>query len=89
MFKKDSLWIGIVAALFLPILFFVPVFYLTKQLNLDTHTQSFLFIIGVALNLIPMRIANAQNREQVLKGVLLVSFLYAIAFCILKYKGIA
>lgn len=89
MFKKDSIWIGIAYALILPLLFFVPVFFLVKKYDLDIHTQSFLFIVGVALNLLLMRRANKERKEFILKGILLVSFLYAIVFCIFKYKGLA
>jgi len=89
MFKKDSIYIGIVYALILPLLFFIPVYFLVQKFDLDMHTQSFLFIIGVALNLILMRRANKERKEFILKGILLVSFLYAILFCYFKFKGLA
>ena len=89
MFKRDSIWIGIGIALVLPLLFFIPVFFLVQRFDFDKHTQSFLFIVGVALNLIPMRFANKNRKENMLKGILLVSFLYAILFCFFKYKGLA
>lgn len=89
MFTKDSIWIGIVYALILPLLFFVPVYFIVQRFELDQHTQSFLFIVGVALNLLLMRRANKERKEYILKGILLVSFMYAILFCFFKFKGLA
>lgn len=89
MFRKDSIYIGILYAIILPLLFFVPVYFIVRKFEIDMHTQSFLFIVGVALNLILMRQANKERKEFILKGILLVSFLYAILFCYFKYKGLA
>ena len=86
MFKKDSTWIGLAAGLLLPLLLFIPLYLISQHVELEDHTQSLLFIGGVALNLIPMRIANKNRSENTVKGILLASFLYAILFCVYRYK---
>jgi len=83
---KDSIWTGIALGIVVPGVFYALVFVLMKYVTLDEHTQSFLFILGVGLNLVFMRLASRDRKEQILKGILLVSFLLAIVFFFYKLK---
>jgi len=86
MFKKDSIWIGIAQGLIIPALFYLFIGFLGRKIELDEHTQSFLFILGMGLNALIMRYDMKHGYDKTMRGILLASFVYAFLFIIYKIK---
>jgi uncharacterized membrane protein len=82
---KDTVWNGCTIGLFTPILPGVLVWVLMQ--NIAALRQAHWLLIGcVAINAILMNYFFKKDKENIGRGVLSVTFLWAFAFFI--YKGI-
>ncbi|MFT6814867.1 MAG: hypothetical protein ACJAZ3_000761 [Sphingobacteriales bacterium] len=79
MFKLDKLWLGAIYGALLPVLFFGFAQIIRMLINYMV-SDSFLYILCIGCNLILFRILIAKEKDQLSRGVLLATFIYAFIF---------
>jgi hypothetical protein len=84
MFKKDSVWIGLAIGFLIPAIFFYLTNILVNNTQLNEHTQSFLYILGIGINALIMRYDMNHGYNKTGMGILLVSFVFAFLFIYYK-----
>ena len=84
MFKKDNLWVGIVVGICLPLITW-GVFLFLKSLTPLYAKDSFLHILCIGTNAVIFRYFIKKEKDQLAKGVLAVTFIYALIFFWWKY----
>lgn len=84
MYKKDSVWMGILGGLALPSLAFLVVEFVRSMMLLYSRVD-LLYIGCVALNLILVNLAYKYHKEETAKGVISATFICAFIFFYYKY----
>ena len=85
MFKKDSIWLGLGAGLFVPALAFLIVEFIKQQLTVLAK-DDLLYIGCVALNLLLLKYADKRDMDLAYKGVISATFVCAFIFFIYKFS---
>lgn len=86
MYKKDSVWIGLLGGLAVPSLAFLIVEFLRS--NVSLYFRADLLYIGcVALNVILVNLANKNHKDQTVKGIISATFICAFIFFYYKYTS--
>jgi hypothetical protein len=86
MYKKNSVWVGLLGGLALPSLAFLFVDFIKS--NLSPYVRVDLLYIGcVALNLILVNLAYKYHKEETAKGVISATFICAFIFFYYKYTS--
>jgi hypothetical protein len=86
MYKKNSVWVGLLGGLALPSLAFLLVDFIKS--NLSPYVRVDLLYIGcVALNLILVNLAYKYHKEETAKGVISATFICAFIFFYYKYTS--
>ncbi|MFT6849915.1 MAG: hypothetical protein ACJATA_000720 [Sphingobacteriales bacterium] len=86
MFKKDSLILGIIYGTLIPILFFG----LTRLIILlggFMFTDNLVYILCLGVNAIIFRMALKKEKDNIGRGMLLVTFIYAFIFFYFNFQG--
>ena len=90
--KKDSLLMGIIMGLVLPavvsgIIYFLDVTFPNSATGLPVLKYSTVMLLGIVPNAIVMRyyLVNLKA-DKTGRGILFITFVYAIVFIILHYK---
>ncbi len=80
---KDTVWNGCAIGLFVPILPGILMWYIMQ--NVAILRQAHWLLIGcVAINVMVMNYFFKQNKENIGRGIVSVTFLWAFAFCYYK-----
>ncbi|HNW71109.1 MAG TPA: hypothetical protein PKI01_11945 [Bacteroidales bacterium] len=91
--KKDSFLLGIVLGVLMPaicfgILYFLNVTFPNKETGKEIFRLTTVFIVSLIPNAIALRIYLVNLKaDRTGKGILFVTFIFAIIFMILYYKG--
>lgn len=85
MFEKDNLLTGIVVGAILPLLTFA-LFELLKTQVILYAKDSFLQILCIGANALIFRYFIKKEKDNMAKGVLLVTFIYAFIFFFMYVK---
>jgi len=92
--KKDSFWLGIILGILMPVVCFGILYLLniTLFVNRETGQSVFQFSTILIISLIPNAIALRLylvnlKADKSGRGILFVTFVFAIIFMILYYKG--
>ena len=86
MFKKDSLLLGIIYGIIIPILFF-GLTRLVKMLGGFMFSDSLVYILCLGVNAIIFRLALKKEKDNIGKGMLLITFIYAFIFFYFNFNG--
>lgn len=86
MYKKNSVWVGLLGGLALPSLAFLCVDFIKSHLSPYVRVD-LLYIGCVALNLILVNLAYKYHKEETAKGVISATFICAFIFFYYKYTG--
>ena len=84
MFKKDTVWLGILYGLGLPSLAFLVVDYVKSHVELLSKAD-LLYIGCVALNFILFNQASKYYKESTARGILIATFICALIFAYYKF----
>lgn len=85
MFKKDSVWVGLLGGLAVPSLAFLVVELIKSSIS--SFARADLMYIGcVALNLILVNLAYKYHKEQTVRGIISATFICAFIFFYYKYN---
>ncbi len=84
MFKKDSVWLGLLYGMGLPSLAFLVVEYAMEHIE-ALKKADLLYIGCVALNFISFNRASKYYKEQTAKGILAATFICALIFAYYKF----
>lgn len=94
MFKADKIIAGVVTGILFPCMFFV-IFYELKELLIEKNLipdeafrLQFLCIISVVSNVIPAGAMVKNRKDQALKGIVGVTFLFVIGIIIYFNKSL-
>ncbi len=79
MFKKDNFAQGLAIGATLPILTFVLIEFLKTQMEVFARDK-FIYIICVGANVLILRYFIKKEFDQTAKGILMVTFIYALLF---------
>jgi hypothetical protein len=82
---KDKFYLGILYGTALPLLAYI-VGEMIQQENQFWLRRTTFFIICIALNVIVFRYAMQKRYENLAKGILFVTFAYALAFFFYYFK---
>lgn len=85
MFKKDTIWLGLGAGLFVPALAFLLVEFIKQQVNVLSK-DDLLYIGCVALNLLLLKYFDKRDMDLAYKGVISATFVCAFIFFIYKFS---
>lgn len=86
MYKKNSVWIGILGGLTLPSLAFLIVEFVRGIVSIYTRLD-LLYIGCVALNIILMNLAYKYHKDETAKGIIAATFICAFIFFYYKYTS--
>lgn len=82
---KNNVWVGIAIGLFVPLIPGILVWYLMQSVKALQHAD--LLLIGcVAINAFLMNYFFKINKENIGRGILSVTFLWAFAFFFYKVR---
>ncbi|MCF8332010.1 MAG: hypothetical protein K9H84_06125 [Bacteroidales bacterium] len=91
-FRKDTFTLGIILGLLVPAVLFVIIYY-TNQYFEQLANKNFLktntiMLVSIVLNVFVLRyFLTHKDRDKTGRGVLMVTFVYAILFFILFLKS--
>jgi hypothetical protein len=85
MFKKDSIWLGFGAGLFVPALVLLLVLLIKQQIQVLAK-DDLLYIGCVALNLLVLKYFDKRDMDLAYKGVISATFVCALIFFIYKFS---
>lgn len=83
MFRRNNLYLGIALGACLPALAILLVEFLKVELRTGMR-ESTIYMICIGLNALLFRQFYKKEKEDTAKGVLLVTFIYALIFFIYK-----
>lgn len=83
MFRRNNLYLGIVMGVCLPALAIVLVEWLKVEARLGMR-ESTIYMICIGLNALLFRWFYKTRKETTAKGILLMTFIYAVIFFIYK-----
>ena len=86
MFKKDSFLLGTLYGTIIPIVSF-GIAKWVKELVGYMFSDSLLYILCIGVNAIFFRFAIKQEKDNLAKGMLLVTFVYAFIYFFVFYDG--
>lgn len=86
MFKKDSLLIGVLIGIALPLITHFTFILLKSKITLYAK-DSFLYILCIGANALIFRYFIKKEKDQLARGVLGVTFIYALIFFWWKYTA--
>ena len=86
MFKKDNIFIGILIGISLPLLTYCLFAFLKTKMTLYAK-DSFLHIMCIGTNALIFRYFIKKEKDQLAKGVLAVTFIYAMIFFWWKFSN--
>ncbi len=79
MLKEDNFYLGMFIGALLPLLAFT--FFEVLQQYVELYTKpSFIYILCIGANALIFRFFIKKEKDNLSKGVLLVTFVYALAF---------
>jgi len=85
-YKKNSVWVGLLGGLAVPSLAFLIVEFIKSSIS--SFVRADLLYIGcVALNIILVNLAYKHHKEQTAKGVISATFICAFIFFYYKYTS--
>lgn len=83
-FKKDHLAFGAMIGAIAPVIIYSLlelITYKSNGINLQVFDQKTKLVLAVAVNILPFRLYMVKLKfEQTAKGILLVTFIYALAY---------
>ncbi|MBU0696607.1 MAG: stationary phase survival protein SurE [Bacteroidetes bacterium] len=85
MFKKDSVWLGLVAGLFFPAVAFFVV-EIIKRNVIFLQKDDLLYIGCVAINMLLLKYAYKKDMELTAKGIISATFVCAFIFFYYKFN---
>lgn len=85
MFKKDSVWLGLVAGLVVPGIAFWVVEFIKNNVSFLVK-DDLLYVGCVALNLLLLKYADKRDMDLAYKGVIAATFVCAFIFFFYKYN---
>jgi hypothetical protein len=83
MFKKDNIWLGVVAGLFLPAVAFGVVRIMKHYIALLAK-DDLLYILCAAVNLVIVRYSIRKEKERTAHGIVASTFVCALIFIVYK-----
>jgi len=91
MIKKNSLLTGLLAGLLVPVLGYFLIFGLLQGLTIlrdsavisENFRERTLFLVSICFNLIPLQVFQIRRWPESVRGVVLVTGLYALTWFIL------
>lgn len=80
-FKRDNIWLGIVMALVLPVVFYFLITLVSGFFSSSPLTESTTQLLALAVNLIPFRYYLIRLKaDKTGRGILLVTFVLALVY---------
>ena len=85
MFKKDNVWLGLVAGLLCPAIAFIVVEIIKKNVVV-LQKDDLLYIGCVAVNMLLLKYAYKKDMELTAKGIISATFVCAFIFFYYKFN---
>jgi hypothetical protein len=80
-FKRDNIWLGIVMALVLPVIFYFLIKLISGFFSTNPLTESTIQLLALAINLLPFRYYLIRLKaDKTGRGILLVTFVLALVY---------
>lgn len=84
MLKRNEIWVGVVIGLLLPFVGYALLLTLSDYLVENNFSAGFrprsLALMAVCLNIIPMNVFMARRQGQSMRGMLVTTIFYAVAW---------
>ncbi|MEO5912419.1 MAG: stationary phase survival protein SurE [Pelobium sp.] len=85
MFKKDSVWLGLIAGLFFPAVAFLIVEVIKRNLVFSAK-DDLLYIGCIAINMLLLKYAYKKDMDATGKGIISATFVCAFIFFYYKFN---
>ena len=86
MFRKDSIPIGMLYGLVLPVIAFVAA-QIFKTVVGYMFSESLLYILCIGVNAIFFKMAIKREKDSLARGILATTFIYAFIFFAFYFEG--
>ncbi len=86
MFRRDNIWFGTILGLLMPVITFLIVEVLKKDFQIQGKSH-LIYILGLALNLILVRLYYGKGKELTARGIMAMTFICAFAIFIYKLNS--